>query len=154
MVNKKCGHLKGKECVSLHEYLTRIRAAAETRKRRGSDIVIIARTDSLATHGLDEALRRLKAAVSAGADAVFLEAISTKEQLEAYCDTFRGTGVSTIHNIVPGSHAYKITPEEAKEFGINICMFPLMSLTFPFSLESHFTPIPASTCNICAYGHY
>jgi 2-methylisocitrate lyase-like PEP mutase family enzyme len=94
--------------------------------------VIIARTDSLATHGLDEALRRLKAAVKAGADAVFLEAISTIEQLEAYCDAFRGTGVSTLHNIVAGSHAYKITPEEAKKFGINISMFSPGVIVIPF----------------------
>ncbi|KAJ8112498.1 hypothetical protein ONZ43_g5382 [Nemania bipapillata] len=114
VVTKKCGHLKGKECVSLGEYLTRIKAAVEVRKRRGSDIVIIARTDSLATHGFDEALRRLKAAVKCGADAVFLEAITTKEQLSTYCDAFRGTGVATLHNLVQGSFGFKLTPKEAE----------------------------------------
>ncbi|KAI3327941.1 methylisocitrate lyase [Xylariaceae sp. AK1471] len=128
VVTKKCGHLQGKECVSLREYLTRIKAAAEARKRRQSDIVIIARTDSLATHGLDEALRRLKAAVKAGADAVFLEAVSTKEQLEAYCDAFRGTGVPTLHNMVQGSKAYKLTPKEAERYGIGIMLYPALCL--------------------------
>ncbi|KAI1426362.1 methylisocitrate lyase [Xylaria sp. FL1777] len=129
VVTKKCGHLKGKECVSLGEYLSRIKAAVEARKRRDSDIVIIARTDSLATHNFDEALRRLKAAVKVGADAVFLEAISTKEQLQAYCDAFRGTGVATLHNMVQGSpHAYKITPKEAEQYGINIMLYPGLCL--------------------------
>ncbi|KAI0392696.1 methylisocitrate lyase [Xylariaceae sp. FL0594] len=124
VVNKKCGHLEGKECVGLSEYLARIRAAAETRRRRGSDVVLIARTDALATHGLADALGRLRAAVKAGADAVFLEAISTREQLEAYRDAFRNTGVFTLHNIVPGSRAYRISPEEARQFGINILIHP------------------------------
>ncbi|KAI3340278.1 methylisocitrate lyase [Ustulina deusta] len=129
VVTKKCGHLKGKECVSLSEYLSRIKAAVEVRKRRESDIVIIARTDSLATHGFDEALHRLKAAVKVGADVVFLEAISTKAQLEAYCDAFRGTGVATLHNMVQGSpHAYKITPKEAEQYGLSIMLYPGLCL--------------------------
>ncbi|KAI1281654.1 methylisocitrate lyase [Xylaria sp. FL0933] len=129
VVTKKCGHLKGKECVSLNEYLTRIKAAVEVRKRRESDIVIIARTDSLATHGFDEALRRLKAAVEVGADVVFLEAISTKEQMEAYTDAFRGTGVATLHNMVQGSpQAYKITPKEAEQYGLGIMIYPALCL--------------------------
>ncbi|KAI0425597.1 methylisocitrate lyase [Xylaria sp. FL1042] len=129
VVTKKCGHLKGKECVSLNEYLSRIKAAVEVRKRRGSDIVIIARTDSLATHGFNEALRRLKAAVEVGADVVFLEAISTKEQLEAYCDAFRGTGVATLHNMVQGSpQAYKVTPKEAEQHGLGIMIYPALCL--------------------------
>lgn len=129
VVTKKCGHLKGKECVNLGEYLTRIKAAVEVRKRRRSDIVIIARTDTLATHGLDEALRRLKAAAEVGADAVFLEAVSTKEQLKTYCDAFRGTGVATLHNMVQGSaQAYKITPKEAEGYGIGIMLYPAICL--------------------------
>ncbi|KAI0804953.1 methylisocitrate lyase [Xylaria sp. FL0064] len=129
VVTKKCGHLKGKECVSLNEYLSRIKAAVEVRKRRESDIVIIARTDSLATHGFDEALRRLKAAVEVGADVVFLEAISTKEQMEAYADAFRGTGVATLHNMVQGSpQAYKITPKEAEQYGLGIMIYPALCL--------------------------
>jgi 2-methylisocitrate lyase-like PEP mutase family enzyme len=129
VVTKKCGHLKGKECVNMGEYLTRIKAAVEVRKRRGSDIVIIARTDSLATHGFDEALRRLKAATKAGADVVFLEAISTKEQLGAYCDAFRGTGVHTLHNMVQGSpRTYKITPQEAEQYGLGIMLYPAVCL--------------------------
>ncbi|KAI1357474.1 methylisocitrate lyase [Xylaria arbuscula] len=129
VVTKKCGHLKGKECVSLSEYLTRIKAAVEARKTRGSDIVIIARTDTLATHGLDEALRRLRAAAEVGADVVFLEAVSTKEQLQTYCDAFRGTGIVTLHNMVQGSaQAYELTPKEAEQYGIGIMLYPAICL--------------------------
>jgi methylisocitrate lyase len=127
-VTKKCGHLQGKECVSAREYLTRIKAAVEARKTRQSDIVIIARTDSLATHGLDEALRRLKAAVKVGADVVFLEAVTKEEQLKRYCDAFRGTGVPMLHNMVQGSKAYKLTPGEAQRYGIGIMIYPALCL--------------------------
>ncbi|KAJ2981400.1 hypothetical protein NUW58_g6698 [Xylaria curta] len=128
VVTKRCGHLNGKECVGLSEYLSRIKAAVETRERRKSDIVIIARTDSLATHGLDEALYRLKEAVKVGADVVFLEAITTKAQLETYCDAFRGTGVATLYNRVQGSHGYKITPKEAEQYGLGIMLYPASCL--------------------------
>lgn len=101
----------------------------EVRKRRDSDIVIIARTDSLATHGFDEALHRLKAAVKCGADVVFLEAITTNEQLKAYCDAFRGTGVATLYNMVQGSPVgHKITPKDAEGYGIGIMLYPAVCL--------------------------
>ncbi|KAF2968022.1 hypothetical protein GQX73_g5566 [Xylaria multiplex] len=129
VVTKKCGHLKGKECVNLGEYLSRIKAAVEVRKRRNSDIVIIARTDSLATQGFDEALHRLKAAVKAGADVAFLEAIKTEEQLETYCAAFRGTGVPTLFNMVQGSTVgLKITPKQAEEYGLGIVIYPGLCL--------------------------
>ncbi|KAI0534516.1 methylisocitrate lyase [Xylaria digitata] len=129
VVTKKCGHLKGKECVSLGEYLSRIKAAVEVRKRRNSDIVIVARTDSLATQGFDEALRRLKAAVKAGADVAFLEAIKTEEQLETYCAAFRGTGVPTLFNMVQGSTVgLKITAKQAEEYGLGIVIYPGLCL--------------------------
>ncbi|KAI0412083.1 methylisocitrate lyase [Xylaria grammica] len=125
VVTKKCGHLEGKECVTLEEYLSRIRAAVEVRKKRESDVVIIARTDALAGQGLDEALHRLKSAVKVGADVVFLEAIETQEQLETYSATFRGTGVVTLYNMVQGSTVgLKITAKEAAQHGVGIVLYP------------------------------
>ncbi|EXK48050.1 methylisocitrate lyase [Fusarium oxysporum f. sp. melonis 26406] len=53
---KRCGHLAGKVLVDLKEYLARIRAAVQARRRIESDIVIIARTDSIQKHGYEEAL--------------------------------------------------------------------------------------------------
>ena len=70
---KRCGHLGGKELVSIDAFTQRITAADQARERLGSDIIIIARTDALQTHDFDEAVRRLKAAIAAGADVAFLE---------------------------------------------------------------------------------
>lgn len=70
---KRCGHLGGKEVVSVDAFEQRVRAAAQARESLHSDIVIIARTDALQTHNFDEAVRRLKLAINAGADVAFLE---------------------------------------------------------------------------------
>ena len=64
---KRCGHLAGKECVSLEIFVTRIAAARAARERIGSPIVLIARTDALQSEGYDGALARLRAARDAGA---------------------------------------------------------------------------------------
>src|SRR5271163_1874028 len=62
---KKCGHLEGKQVISRDDYIAKIRAAAAA--RRDQDFMIIARTDSRAVAGLDEAIARANAALTAGA---------------------------------------------------------------------------------------
>src|SRR3954453_14310746 len=75
---KKCGHLDNKVIVPLDEYLAKVRAAVAA--RTNSDFVIIARTDSRAVLGLEEAIRRANAALEAGADMAFFEAPRTMER--------------------------------------------------------------------------
>lgn len=87
---KRCGHLQGKELVDLPTFLSRIRAAAAARERLGSDIVLIARTDALAELGFDEAVGRLKAAVEAGADVVFLEGMRSVEEMRRVVEIMVG----------------------------------------------------------------
>ena len=128
VVTKKCGHLAGKELVSAQEYLTRIHAAVKTRERMGSDIVIIARTDALASLGLDEAIRRLLAAVEAGADVAFLEAISKREEVEALAEAFHATGVPLMYGMVQGSSALPLTVQEAKDLGYKIIVYAALCL--------------------------
>lgn len=74
VVNKRCGHLNGKQLVDVTEYASRIKAAAMAREKHG-DIVIIARTDALQGYGYDEAIKRLRAAIAEGADLCFLKAL-------------------------------------------------------------------------------
>jgi 2,3-dimethylmalate lyase len=69
---KRCGHLEGKEVIPLVEMESKIRAALEARSDK--DFAIIARTDSRAIHGLDDAIERGKAFARLGVDAVFIEA--------------------------------------------------------------------------------
>ena len=90
---KRCGHLDGKEIVSRAELVSKIRAALEARKSR--DFLIIARTDSRAVMGLDEAVARANAALEAGADVAFVEAMQTMEEVAAIPLLVRGL---PVHN--------------------------------------------------------
>ena len=78
---KKCGHLEDKTIVPLGDYVAKIRAAASA--RIDADFLIIARTDSRAVLGFEEAIRRANAALDAGADMAFVEAPQTQEEVAA-----------------------------------------------------------------------
>jgi 2-methylisocitrate lyase-like PEP mutase family enzyme len=76
---KRCGHMAGKEVISAEEGAEKIRAAVEA--RRDPDFIIKARTDSTATHGVKEAIRRLNLYAEAGADLLFADALLKKEDI-------------------------------------------------------------------------
>jgi methylisocitrate lyase len=76
---KRCGHLAGKQVVSPEEMIHRIEAAREA--RRDPDFVITARVDSLAIHGLEDAIRRANLYAEAGADMIFVEAPTSENEV-------------------------------------------------------------------------
>lgn len=77
---KRCGHMRGKDVIAAEEHAQKIVAAKEA---RGDDMLIITgRTDSLETHGMDEALRRARLYKESGADVLFVEGPRTREELE------------------------------------------------------------------------
>ena len=82
---KRCGHTPGKSVVSFEEACQRIQAAVDARAEGGHDILIMARTDALALHGLEEALRRMKAFSAIGADILFMEAPRNEAEMRAFC---------------------------------------------------------------------
>ena len=79
---KRCGHLSGKQLVSAEEMAAKVRAAVAA--RRDADFVIMARTDARGVIGLDEAVRRARLYLAAGADAVFPEAMESVEEFAAF----------------------------------------------------------------------
>jgi len=124
---KRCGHLLGKQVVPVDEFLTRIRAAVAARDSipGGSDLVIIARTDSAQVFGMEEAVSRLKAAAEAGADAAFIEGVRTKEDLEKTVKALAPTPV--LVNVISGGFTPSFTIKEAEEMGAKIIIFSLVS---------------------------
>ena len=126
-ITKRCGHLSNKELVSADNFLTRIRAAAMARKQSGRDIVLIARTDALQSLGFDEAIRRLRAAVEAGADVAFLEGIVDTEQGQRMCEALQPT--PCLINLVPGGVTPIISAKVAKDLGFRIMIWPCAALT-------------------------
>lgn len=123
---KRCGHLGGKEVVDGETFVQRIRAASQARLKLGSDLVIIARTDALQTHGFDAAVGRLEAAVTAGADVAFLEGVTTEQEAREVCRRLAPTPV--LLNMVEHGATPSWTPAEAKEFGFRLIIFPFASI--------------------------
>jgi len=78
---KRCGHFSGKEVISTEEAVGKIKAAVDA--RRDPDLLIMARTDAAATHGFEAAVERAQKFAEAGADILFVEAVTTAEEIRA-----------------------------------------------------------------------
>lgn len=79
---KRCGFLAGKQVIPQHEMVAKVRAACDA--RRGADFLIIARTDALQPCGWDDAEQRARAYRAAGADVLFVDGVTTVEDLDTY----------------------------------------------------------------------
>lgn len=123
---KRCGHLRGKELVDLDTFSSRIRAAVAARKRIGSDIVIIARTDALQGFGYEEAIHRLRTARDLGADVGFLEGMTSVEMFKKAIDDLAPWPL--LLNMVEGSVTPTISVDEAEAFGFRLIIHPLAAM--------------------------
>lgn len=130
VTTKRCGHLGGKELVDVMTFVSRIKAAREARERLQSDLVIIARTDALQSMGFGEAVSRLKAAVEAGADVVFLEGVKDREEMKKFTETMAPT--PCLVNLVPGGLTPLVNAKEAKELGYRIAIWPCFAMTHAY----------------------
>ncbi|KIX05634.1 uncharacterized protein Z518_03606 [Rhinocladiella mackenziei CBS 650.93] len=126
VLTKRCGHLAGKEVVERDVFVSRIAAAVAARKRIGSDIVIIARSDALQTHGYEEAISRLKAAQTVGADVAFFEGLTSKEQAQKIVQDLAPMPV--LLNMVEAGATPSFSAAEAKEIGFKIMIVPFATI--------------------------
>ncbi len=117
---KRCGHMQGKILVSTDEMVGKIKAACDARK--DDNFMILARTDARASEGLDAALERAQAYVEAGADALFIEAPQSKEEMEKICRTFNE--VPLLANMVEGGKTPIMSKDELKALGYSIIIYP------------------------------
>ena len=120
---KRCGHFDGKDVIDPGEMAHKIRAAVDA--RRDPDFVIIARTDSLATHGFDEAVMRGRRYAEAGADVIFVDAPTTREQVAALP---AAVGAPMLINMVEGAKTPLFTHAELAAFGYRIVIHPSLVL--------------------------
>lgn len=123
---KRCGHTRGKEVVSRTEAHDRIRAAVDAREA-GADILIMARTDARAVHGLDEAIERCRAFADLGADILFLEAPEDESEMETFCRAI--PDVPKMANIVEDGDTPALPPDRLGEIGYRIAAYPLTLLS-------------------------
>jgi 2-methylisocitrate lyase-like PEP mutase family enzyme len=118
MFPKKCGHFEGKQLIPFDESVQKVRAAVEA---RGQDhLVIIARTDAIAVEGVPEALRRAKAYHAAGADALFVEAPRTRDELAEIGRALPGIKIA---NIVEGGRTPIMPAATLTEMGFKIAIY-------------------------------
>jgi 2,3-dimethylmalate lyase len=116
---KKCGHFEGKLVISQNEMVGKIKAALDARS--DPDFVIIARTDSRAVLGLDEALKRASAYAEAGADAIFVEAPQSLDELQIIA---RSIKAPLLVNMDEGTRTPLLTVSELEKMGYKIVIFP------------------------------
>ncbi|HZT09249.1 MAG TPA: isocitrate lyase/PEP mutase family protein [Chloroflexota bacterium] len=114
---KRCGHFAGKAVIPLDEMVGKIRAALDARS--DPDLVIIARTDARAVEGFDAALRRAHAYEEAGADALFVEAPQTLEEMETICRSFR---VPLVANMVEGGATPILPDGDLEKLGYRVVL--------------------------------
>ncbi|KAK3144323.1 hypothetical protein QOZ80_4AG0311520 [Eleusine coracana subsp. coracana] len=121
---KACGHTQGRKVVSREEAIMRIKAAVDARNESGSDIVIVARTDSRQALSLDEALWRVRAFADAGADVLFIDALASREEMNTFCSI--APGVPKMANMLEGGGKTPIlSPVELEQMGYKIIAYPL-----------------------------
>jgi 2,3-dimethylmalate lyase len=116
---KRCGHFDGHRLIETAEMQAKIAAAVAA--RTDPNLLIIARTDARGVYGLDEALRRGHAFLAAGADALFIEAPRTLDEMATVGSEF--AGVPLVANIVEGGKTPASSVADLHELGFTIMLF-------------------------------
>lgn len=119
---KKCGHTKGKDVVELDEANSRIKAAVDASKMNNKDILVMARTDAIATRGLDDAIKRMQKFSELGADILFVEAIKSKEDMQRVIKEVPG---HHMINLIEDGETPLLEMNELEDIGFKIAVFPL-----------------------------
>jgi methylisocitrate lyase len=117
---KRCGHRPGKEIVSVEEMCDRIRAAVDARS--DPSFAVMARTDALASEGLDRAIERALRYVEAGADMIFPEAITELPMYRRFADAIK---VPILANITEFGKTPLYSLEELRSANVAIALYPL-----------------------------
>ena len=115
---KRCGHFNGKEVIEASEMIGKIKAACDA--RRNSDTIIMARTDAAAIHGFDAAVERAQAYAEAGADLLFVEAVTSAEHIAALPQRLK---TPQLMNMVIGGKTPITSTEELAKMGYGIVLY-------------------------------
>jgi len=116
---KRCGHMEGKQIIPTDEMVAKIKAAVDARV--DNDLVIMARTDAVAVSGLDEAIERSNRYAEAGADLIFVEAPTSKEDMRR-CNREIKAPTNAIQ--IEGGKTPLLTVKELEELGFAVVVYP------------------------------
>jgi len=120
---KRCGHMSGKEVIAKEEYIEKLRAALDARKSK--EFVIVARTDSRASEGLDAAIKRGLLYEKTGADAIFIEAPKSVEEMKKIGKSIKAPLVA---NMIEGGATPLLSSGDLHKMGFNLILYPLSVL--------------------------
>ena len=120
---KRCGHMSGKEVIAKEEYAEKLRAALDARKSK--DFVIVARTDARASEGLDAAIKRGLLYKEIGADAIFIEAPKSVEEMRKIGKSIKAPLVA---NMIEGGATPLLSSQNLHKMGFNLILYPLSVL--------------------------
>ncbi|MDI6763853.1 MAG: isocitrate lyase/PEP mutase family protein [Thermodesulfobacteriota bacterium] len=116
---KRCGHMEGKQIIPTEEMVAKIKAAVDTRV--DPDLIIMARTDAIATDGLEEAIERGNRYAEAGADLIFVEAPTSREEM---LRINREIKAPTKAIQIEGGKTPLLTVKELEDLGFNVVVYP------------------------------
>ena len=122
LLPKKCGHLNGKHLIDPNDMAAKVAAAAKARR----DLVIVARTDAAAVEGVESAITRAKLYVEAGADAIFVEALTSKDMFRKVAAAL--PGIKLMANMTEFGRTPNLTAAEFQELGYRLVIWPVSSL--------------------------
>ena len=120
---KRCGHMQGKEVIPQEEYTEKLGAAIDARENK--NFIIVARTDARATEGLDAAIERSIQNKKTGADAIFIEAPKTIEEMKVIGKSIR---VPLVANMIEGGATPLSSSQTLYKMGFKIILYPLSVL--------------------------
>ena len=116
---KRCGHMEGKQIIPTMEMVAKLKAAVDARV--DEDLVIMARTDAIATSGINEAIERSNLYKEAGADLIFVEAPTSLEEMR---HINKSIDAPTLTIQIEGGKTPLLTTKELEELGFNIVVYP------------------------------
>jgi 2-methylisocitrate lyase-like PEP mutase family enzyme len=119
---KRCAHAQGVRVIDMKSMMRKIEVACESRTTDGC--LVIARTDSLAEHGIDDAIRRANSYAEAGADMLFVEGAKTRDQLVQIADSVEAP---LLVKMVPDSPTLSTSTEELGRLGYDVVIHPSLA---------------------------
>jgi methylisocitrate lyase len=120
---KRCGHMEGKQVIPTDEMVAKLKAALDA--RTDPDLVIMARTDALAVHGLDATIERANRYRQAGADLIFIEAPAAAEDMRRIN---REVDAPTMANMIEGGKTPLLPPAELQALGYDVVVYPVAAV--------------------------
>ncbi len=120
---KRCGHMEGKQVIPAAEMISKIKAAVDA--RQDPDFIVMARTDALGVHGVREAVERANKYRECGADLIFIEAPTSKEQM---LKINLEVNAPTMAIQIEGGKTPMLNAKQLEEMGYNVVVYPISTL--------------------------